>query len=267
MGTRTSLDKLQLNGKLLTDPVNAGDASGSVHIDPYDVKQADFSSILTKELAFAPDIVVLAGTAETVTRVMVPLEQQWIAGNNRPYYLMIDPSKGPELLSAVTGNDDLRLRVRGTGTTPGPDSIAVSNAFSLDYLARYQNMPTASGAGPSYDAAYALAYALAATKDVLPVSGAHIAEGLRKLAGGAVTINTGSQDLLAAFQNLASGQNITGIGTYCPLEWDAKGAVMGGTIEMWCMGLSSGTPLFQSSGLSFDIKTQTYNGSYTQCGQ
>ncbi len=265
VGTRTSMDALNINGAQLADPSNAGSPTGNVHIDPYDVKQTDYSPILTKELAFAPDIVVLAGTAESVTKVLTPLEQQWPAGTtNRPYYYLIDPSKGPELLAAVTGNDDLRLRVRGTGTKPGADSVAVANTFSLDYLARYGSSPTASGTGPSYDAAYSIAYALAATKD-LPVTGANIAKGLRKLAGGSVTIGTGTQDLLGAFQNLAAGQNINGIGTYCPLDWDPNGSVMGGTIEMWCIGTSGTTAVFQSSGLTFDIKTQTYSGAYAQC--
>lgn len=265
IGTRTSLDKLQLNGKALSDPSNAGNASGNVHIVPYDYKQADQSAIVTKEVAFAPDIVVLAGTAESITKVMTPIEQQWTAGANRPYYLIIDPSKGPELLSAVTGNDALRLRVRGTGTTPAAASATVANAFNLDYVARYGTYPTASGTGTSYDAAYAIAYALAATKDETP-TGASVAKGLRQLASGTVAIDTGTQDLLAAFQNLAAGKAVTVTGTSCPLDWDANGTVKGGTIEMWCIGKTGETPLFQSSGLSFDIKTQTYSGAYVQCG-
>jgi len=265
IGTRTSLDKLQLNGKALSDPSNAGSATGNVHIVPYDYKQADQSPIVTKELAFAPDIVVLAGTAESITKVLTPLEQQWTAGTNRPYYFIIDPSKGPELISAVTGNDELRIRVRGTGTTPAKESVAVANTFNLDYVARYGSYPTASGTGPSYDAAYAIAYALAATKDDAP-SGTSVAKGLRRLAGGSVAVNTGTQDLLAAFQNLASGKAVNATGTSCPLDWDANGTVKGGTIEMWCIGKSGDTPVFQSSGLSFDIKTQTYSGTYVQCG-
>lgn len=270
IGTLNSLNTLQINGAPLTDPVNAGSASGNVQIVPYDPTQPNQNAIVTQQAAFAPDIVVLAGTAETVTQLMTPLEQQWTAGANRPYYFFIDPSKGPDLLAAVAGKDDLRLRVRGTGVTPGPDSIAVWNTFSLDYLARYGSSPTASGTGPSYDAvysiAYAAAYSLAATKD-LPLSGVNVAKGLRKLAGGLISIQTGTQKLLAAFQVLASGQNIDGTGTYCPLDWDGNGSVKGGTIEMWCVGTSGSTPLFQSSGLTFDIATQDVLGTYAQCGQ
>lgn len=264
-GTRTSLDRLILNGKPLSDVTNAGSATGNVHVVPYDYKQADQNALVAKEVAFAPDIVVLAGTAESITKVMTPLEQQWTV-SNRPYYFIIDPSKGPELLSAVTGNDALRLRVRGTGTIPAADSTAVANAFNLDYVARYGTSATASGTGTSYDAAYSIAYALAATKDQ-PLSGANVAKGLRMLAGGSVNINTGTQDLLAAFQNLASGKAINANGTACPLDWDANGTVKGGNVDMWCIGKSGETPIFQSSGLIFDIKTQTYSGQYVQCGK
>lgn len=265
IGTRTSLDQLILNGKSLSDVSNAGSASGNVHIVPYDYKQPDQNAIVAAEAAFAPDIIVLAGTAESITKVMTPLEEQWIS-SERPYYFIIDPSKGPELLSAVTGNDALRVRVRGTGTTPAKESVAVANAFKLDYLARYGSAPTASGAGTSYDAAYAIAYALAATKDVAP-SGASIAKGLRMLSGGTTSIDTGPEDLLAAFQNLASGKPIDANGTACPFDWDANGTVRGGTIDMWCIGKSGDTPTFESSGLIFDIQSQTYSGEFSQCGE
>jgi ABC-type branched-subunit amino acid transport system substrate-binding protein len=266
VGTRTSLDKLILNGEQLSSVNNAGSTTGNVHVVPYDYKQPDQAAIVTKESSFAPDMIVLAGTAESITKLMTPIEQQWPTGTARPYYLVIDPSKGPELLAAVTANDDLRLRVRGTGTTPTADSASVANTFNLAYVARYGTAATASGSGTSYDATYALAYALAATTDS-PPSGTSIARGLRMLAGGSVNVNTGTADLLSAYQNLASGISINGTGTACPLDWDANGSVKGGNIEIWCIGKSGNTPVFQSSGLVFDIKTQTYSGQYVQCGE
>jgi len=264
-GTRTSLNSLILNDKPLSDPVNAGSAAGNVKIDGYDFKQADQDPIVAKYRDFAPDIVVLAGTAEIVTKIMTPLEQQWQNATHRPYYVVIDSVKVPELIAAVTASADLRRRVRGTGITPGARSSAVYGAFSLDYLSRYGTTPSASGMGPSYDATYAIAYALAATNGSA-VSGGAIAKGLRKISGGAMSIEVGGQKVLAAFQKLASGETITGIGTFGPLEWDTNGAVVGGTIEMWCIGAPTATPAYQSSGLTFDVKSQTFAGAYTQCG-
>jgi ABC-type branched-subunit amino acid transport system substrate-binding protein len=263
IGTQTSLNALILNGKALSDAINTG-ANGNVKIDPYDFKATDQALIVSKYVTFAPDIVVLAGTAEAITKVMVPLEQAWTAPK-RPYYMLIDSVKVPELITAATNNEDLRHRIRGTGITPTATSAPVFNAFSLDYLGRYQVGVGPSGMGPSYDAAYSIAYGLAATRD-LPVSGPNIAKGIRKLAGGATTIEVGSPKILAAFQRLTAGESINGIGTFLPLEWDKSNAVVGGTIEMWCIAGPAATPSYKTSGLFFDIKTQGYTGNFTQCG-
>jgi branched-chain amino acid transport system substrate-binding protein len=266
VGTRTSLNDVTLNGKGLTDPLNLGN---HVQIDGYNATDVDQQAIVDKYLTFAPDIVVLAGTAEAVSKVMVPLEAQWI-GEQRPSYILIDSTKVPELLTAVTNNDGLRSRVRGTGITPGPlgkDTPAEAyNGFKIDYDVRYPGgTSTISGMGPAHDAAYAIALAIAATKDQ-PVSGKSISEGLRKLASGPIKLTTLGTNLLPAFQKLASGAGITAVGSFGVLDWDTDGAVKGGTLEMWCVGGTAEKPVYQSSGLLFDIMTQQQSGSYKQCG-
>jgi ABC-type branched-subunit amino acid transport system substrate-binding protein len=263
VGTRVSLNALVLNGKPLSDAVNLGT---NVRIDGYDFKQTDQSALVHAYLDFAPDILVVAGTAESITNVIVPLEQAW-PDAPRPYYVLIDSAKTPELIAAVTGNDDLRRRIRGTGVTPGPQSQTVYNAFKVDYELRYPDgSATISGMGPSYDATYAVAYALAATKDS-PASGANVALGLRKLAGGPTRMEIQGTTILAAFQKLVAGDNITAVGTFGPLEWNANGAVVGGTIEMWCIGVANGTPVYQSSGLMLDVASGMQSGTYKQCAQ
>jgi branched-chain amino acid transport system substrate-binding protein len=267
VGTRTSLNELILNGKSLADPLNLGN---HVEIDGYAATDTDLQALVTKYLEFAPDIIVLAGTAEAVTKVMVPLEAQWV-GETRPYYVLIDSTKVPELITAVTNNDDLRMRVRGTGITPGPagkDTPAEAyNAFKIDYDVRYAgSTSTISGMGPAHDAAYAIGLALAATKDQ-PVSGASVAAGLRKLAGGATKLTTIGTNLLSAFQKLGTSAGITAVGSFGVLDWDSNGAVKGGTLEMWCIGGTTAKPAYQSSGLMFDIMSQKQTGTYKQCGQ
>jgi branched-chain amino acid transport system substrate-binding protein len=267
VGTRTSLNELVLNGKGLTDPLNLGN---HVEIDGYSATDVDLQVLVTKYVAFAPDIVVLAGTAEAITKVMVPLEAQWI-GDVRPYYVLIDSTKVPELITAVTNNEDLRKRVRGTGITPGPsgkDTPAEAyNGFKIDYDVRYAGATsTISGMGPAHDAAYAIGLALAATKDQ-PVSGASVAAGLRKLAGGSTKLTTLGTNLLTAFQKLNTSGGITAVGSFGVLDWDSNGAVKGGTLEMWCIGGTPTKPVYQSSGLLFDIMSQQQSGAYVQCGQ
>jgi ABC-type branched-subunit amino acid transport system substrate-binding protein len=266
-GTRTSLDSLVINGKPISDGINLGQ---NVKISPYDFTQADQNAIVTDYLKFMPDIIVLAGTAEAITKVMVPLEQKWPKSDAgpgyRPFYVLIDSVKVPDLITAVTGNDDLRRRIRGTGVTPAASSAAVSNAFQIDFTARYPGSSAKiSGMGSSYDALFSIAYALAATSDE-PATGKAVSTGLRQIAGGSTVIQSSGTKALAAFQKLSSGEKITAIGTFGPLEWDANGAVVGGALEMWCINATGATPAYQSSGLTFDIKSQKFAGAYTQCG-
>jgi ABC-type branched-subunit amino acid transport system substrate-binding protein len=266
IGTRTSLNDLVINGKSMTDPVNL---NNNVQIDGYSGTDTTLQPLVTKYVTFAPDIIVLAGTAEAITKMMVPLEAQW-TDTNRPSYVLIDSTKVPELLAAVTGNDDLRHRIRGTGITPGPSGKNTPgdtfNSFVLDFTQRYPGgSATTSGMGPSHDAAYAIGLALAATRTE-PVSGASVAKGLRKLAGGATVLEATGTNILAGFQKLAGGDTITSIGTFGNLDWDANGAVQGGTLEMWCIGAPSAKPVYSSSGLMFDVKSQTKSGAYVQCG-
>lgn len=262
IGTRTGLSSLVLNGKPLSDPINLGQ---NVRIDPYPPAEPNQADLVSAYVAFLPDIIVLAGAAEMVAALVVPIEQRWPTSAPRPYYMATDAVKVPDLLAAVNGNDDFRHRIRGTGVTPDPGSAPVYQAFKVDYAGRYPSNPaTISGMGSSYDAAYTIAFALAATTDV-PVSGHSIVAGLAKLSGGGTSIPVGPTTILNAFQQLTAGNNITAIGTFAPLEWDARGAIASGLVELWCIGAQGSTPVFASSGLFYNIKTQSYSGTYTQC--
>ena len=99
------------------------------------------------------------------------------------------------------------------------------------------------------------------------VSGQSIVKGLRLLASGPTKYTTLGPNLLPAFQKLSTGAGITAVGSFGVLDWDADGAVKGGTLEMWCIGGTSAKPVYQSSGLLFDIMTQKESGTYKQCGQ
>jgi branched-chain amino acid transport system substrate-binding protein len=261
IGTRTSLNSLVLNGKPLSDSVNLGN---NVHISPYAFGAADQAALVAEYLEFLPDIVVLAGTAEAITQVMAPLEAGWPASTPRPEYVLIDSVKVPELITAVTGNDDLRARVRGTGITPSPTSASVYNAFKVDYQVAYPGSSIISGMGPAYDATYAIAFALAAKKDE-PVSGTAVKQGLRMLTGGSTMIELGATRVLSAFQALADGHAIEARGTFTSLSWSSDGTVLGGTIEVWCIGAPAGKPTYQSSGLTYDLMAESQAGAFKPC--
>lgn len=262
IGSRTALNSLVINGRPISHATNLG---ANVRISPYDFGQPNQDAIVDEYLEFQPDLMVFAGTAEAISQVLRPLEDRWPAGKARPHYVLIDSVKVPELLAAATANDELRGRVRGTGITSSPRSVPVYDSFKVDYQVAYPGGGAIiSGMGPAYDATYAIAFALAATRDE-SISGAAVKRGLRKLAGGTTQIEIGATSALSAFQRLVTGDSISAIGTFSPLEWDEDGAVLGGTLEMWCIGAPGGKPAYQSSGLRFDIMTQEEEGTYTQC--
>jgi ABC-type branched-subunit amino acid transport system substrate-binding protein len=261
IGTRTALNDLTFNSKPLADSVNF---QNNVQISPYNPTKPDQAALVASYVEFAPDIIVLAGTAEAVSQVLVPLEAAWTAPH-RPLYVGIDSVKVPELLTAATGNDDLRRRVRGTGITPSPESKPAFDAFKIDYGTRFPGSSTTiSGMGPSYDAVFAIAFGIAANRTKL-VTGPNIVDGFARLVGGDMQIAVGATKVLDAFRELDAGRNLSAIGTFTRLEWNEFGAVMGATLEMWCIGSSGGKTAYQSSGLTFGIRDGISYGTYAEC--
>jgi branched-chain amino acid transport system substrate-binding protein len=258
-GTRQALEALSLNGVPLADALR----DGAARADAYDPGRAEQGELVAAVAAFQPDLVVLAGAGELVGGVLQPLEAQWPAGAPRPFYIGIESVKVAELLAAVAGADNLRTRIRGTGVTAGSEAAAVASSFVRAYQVRYPGKPTAfPGMGAAYDSVYAIAFALAASRD-LPVTGLNLSTGLPRLSGGA-NLALGPTTILSAFQQLVAGGRINAIGTQGVLEWTAPGAKAGGTVDIWCIA-GGASPSFQSSGLSYDVKTQTYAGTFAQC--
>jgi hypothetical protein len=260
-GTRTALNELTFNGKALVDAVNFGN---NVQIDPYAPTATQQTALVEKYVEFAPEIIVIAGTAEVVTQFVVPLEAAWTA-QQRPIYVGIDSAKVPELLAAAEKDDDFRQRVRGTGILPAPESKAIFDAFTVDYKIQYPGASASiSGMGPSYDAVYTIAFGLAASADEA-ISGPSISSGIERLSGGRLDVPVGATEVLAAFRELQDGGSLTARGTFAPLEWNSLGTVVGATIEMWCIGSSGGKAAYKNSGLTYGIREEESFGTYTPC--
>ncbi|MET0390985.1 MAG: ABC transporter substrate-binding protein [Polyangiales bacterium] len=262
-GTRFALNTLELNGKSLT---HADNLATHVRIRPYDPGTLEMLSRASTDemVAFAPDIIVLVGTAEAVTQVMVPLEQAWTAPN-RPEYVLIESSKTPELITAVSGKPALRRRIRGTGTLPDMRSTLVHEAFVVSYTARYPGATTdLFGVASAYDATYAVADAIAALRGQR-ITGRALAPLLRTLSNGGTEVELERSQTLTAFRLLSEGMPVTIIGANAPLQWDQRGAVVGGTVELWCIADLYDKPTYESSGLTLDLATGVTAGQYTQC--
>jgi ABC-type branched-subunit amino acid transport system substrate-binding protein len=277
-GTRDGLVSLLVNGTTLSNAITAGKARE----DAYDPLSTNNTALVASYVQFLPDIVVVVGAAEAVKYFIVPLEAMWPTGTPRPYYVAIDSTKVPDLLTAVTNNDDLRMRVRGTGITTTMETQPVYSAFQIAYGTRWKDTSgnpqpaTQSGMGPAYDAVYTIALALVGKTDV---RGPSMATGLATLSNNTApcaydasgvmspcfTISDHARTLYNNMGALLQSKKVTEIGTFGRLEWDAQGAKSSGVIEMWCISGPLTKPTFASSGLAYDIKAQATSGAYVPC--
>ncbi len=276
-GIASALDKpsglLKFNGKEASVQVASGDYVGTTYGDP---EQATFNNDVAKAvekiILQKPHIVILAGTTEAVTSVLVPIEKGWPSNTPRPWYIFTEGSKMPELIDEVNqpANKSNGLRTRVVGTVPGP--VAGSPAytrFTSLYNATVRDGSEASApyTANSYDAFYALMYAAAWVGD-RGLTGANLALGLKSLAGAADTkITVGTDDLATAFARLAQGKGINLEGASGPLNFDAAGDVEG-SIQVWCTKSDgSGTALgFADSGLYYDASTKKMEGAIDWAG-
>ncbi|HEX3759934.1 MAG TPA: ABC transporter substrate-binding protein [Kofleriaceae bacterium] len=277
-GSRDGLTSLMIDGTTLSNAINLGKARE----DAYDPNSTDNSALVNAYVAFQPDIVVMVGTAEVIKYFMTPLEAAWPGAVLRPYYLLTDATKVADLLTAVTGNDDLRTRIRGTGVTTTTESLPVYNAFQIAYGQRWKDTngnpqpATLSGMGTSYDAVYTIALSLVGSSDT---HGPGVATGIYHLATNTQTCAYDASGVMAPcftlsdhartlYNNmgmLLQNKPVTEIATFGRLEWDAQGGRPSGTVEMWCINAAGPKPIFASAGLTYDIKTQIATGTFTPC--
>jgi len=260
-GARSALSSLQWNGMPVT---GAGALGENLRVDSYAPSGEGLAALVEEYVVFAPDVIVMVGTAETVSLIMGPLERDWLA-RVRPHYVVTDSSKVPELIELVRGKEDLRARVTGIGVLPTAESAPSQAAFASAYEQRFGAEHGAIfGTGQSYDAVYALTLAYSAVGQA-PARGADLARGLRMLYGGANTLALRPANLTSAQDALLRGQPIRALGSFSPLRWDERGALLEGTVEVFCLAAVGGEPTFASSGLSYDVATGRPRGMFSPC--
>lgn len=269
--------RASFNGLPLSDPTNAA----SVRISKYPRGDAAALALLVKEYqADPPDLMLLLGGVESITGFMQPLElalgrtTDARATTNKPTYLLFESNKVGELLELVDPDKapgvptDLKSRVRGVGLAPTSSSEPVNDAFRLAFANRFGRNPGGTGMGPTYDAVYAFAAALASTA-AAPPSGGSVAAGLATLSttqpGGAGPLRVGRLDALRILSASSTGPAPAVLGTLSQLKWLDNGDYVGGVGELWCISVSNGSPYFASGKLSMDLQTRDVSGAWTPC--
>jgi ABC-type branched-subunit amino acid transport system substrate-binding protein len=245
---------LQLNGALVSDPANSG------YFTPlqYDATALDPSSAAAQVVTDADNLLVGIGTTEIITKFLTPVETNWSGSTPRPLYLFSDAGEKAELLTAVTGNDALRARVRGT--VPGT-SNPLFGTFTIQYQGKYGSAPTAFGTAGAYDSLYLVAYALVSL-GTQPVTGTAIAGAMAKMVGGQ-SVDVGAAHIKSAFQILQSGNAIDINGASGPLDFDLAKHEAPSDITVWCISKDgSGNPIFAPSGRFYDASKSQMSGTF-----
>jgi branched-chain amino acid transport system substrate-binding protein len=250
---------LAVNGKLVTDPMNAVNFKGVKFATT--ATPADYQAIVA-DLAstFHPNLVLLFGTAEVVTQILQPLEAAWpVMGFKRPAYLVSDGGRKPELLTACQGNDPLRLRIRGT--VPGTNN-ALFQSFKLGYQSKYPGAyPDVFGMAGAYDSVYLLALTITSLGQT-PISGAGIEAAMAKTVGGTTKFAFGKDKTQDAIAAIASGKGLDVDGASGPLDFDLKAHEAPSDIDVWCVANINMTATYQSSGRYYDANAKGMTGIF-----
>jgi branched-chain amino acid transport system substrate-binding protein len=251
---------LEFNGQSASD--NGNNFLPVSYPDP-STMTVDFAPTVNQIVEFVPHIVLALGTTEGIVDIMGGIETAWPTAGDpppRPYYLFPDGGRLDELLAATDGNEALRMRVKGT--VPGRKGDNYS-AFSLRFRGAFNNVVPGTFAENAYDAGYLLSYALVSLGES-PVSGAAIAEGLRKMSQGTEVV-VGPNTINAAISALAGGATINFDGASGPLDFDNERGEAPSDVEIWCIDIDSVTmdPIFVPDDQYYDAEAQAVVGSAT----
>ena len=226
--------------------------------------------------ALRPTIIMLAGTAESITQIMVPYEATLGASDPKPFYLLPDGPAKTELFDAVKAKPELAERIQGT--VPGASTTLATNFFDLGYKLKFPQVPDENGSpvdstllfgmAGSYDATYLITYAMVASK--LPgkaYTGSQIAAGFAQQIAG-TPIDVGFANFGAATTALRSGLTIDFNGASGPLTFDLATGTAPSDMIIWCVrkNPSSATGDYQrydSTGQTFNSQAGTLDGTYT----
>ena len=213
--------------------------------------------------AFAPDIVVMAGTNEATTEILQPFDAAAVAAGRAPVYVLADGQKKAALTTLVkSAGGTLRARIRGT--QPGVLTALGQTFYNLAYVPKYTNaVPLSYGMAGTYDITYMIAYAIAAAKGG-PIDGTTLAKNMAFLVDGE-QIDVGAQGLSRGTEALRKGDKIDFNGASGPLAFDLATGEAPSDYGVWCVRIDPNTSnaIFEeASGLSYSASTQTLSGTF-----
>lgn len=260
---------LTVNG---TAVPNAGFADYVYKATPADADGIATADVVTQLAAFAPNIVVMAGTSEATDEIVRPYEGS--ARAVQPTYLFADGQKKGELSLLVDpadtktpkAVDPAGLRGRIRGTQPGSVTPLAQQFFNFGYKGAFGNDSTlAYGMAGTYDIAYMLTYAIAATKGG-PVDGTTLAKNMGLLVGGTQIVDVGSASLPKGLEAMRRAEKVDFNGASGPLDFDLATGEAPSDYSVWCVAIDPNTAkaiFLESTGLTYSAKDTKLVGTFS----
>ncbi len=243
---------LTINGTKVTD-----DGSNLLRKDlplPGSNPGFDEAGALNAIVQFAPNIILVFGTAEMVARIG-KIETAWPGGMPLPYYVMSEGLKVQELRN-LAGSSNRDLTRRGRVFAPRPNA-SYFQGFKTRWNARFkQDLPEVYGTTTTYDAVYLSAYALATLRGQ-PITGANLAKGLKKTVPPGKLIPAGSTNLVDGFNLLQKGTNIDYDGVSGRLDFDVTTGEAPDDFDILCL---------QGSPVADFFSAQVFNVAFGDIG-
>jgi ABC-type branched-subunit amino acid transport system substrate-binding protein len=217
--------------------------------------------------AATPDVIVLTGTAEAVTGIMIPYETH-VRDNSiakKPIWLLPDGPRRVDLTDFAKANPTLNLGARVRGTIPGVVTPLAQEFYNFRYAGAYPNTPLIFGMAGAYDATYMFAYVSAALGNG-KVTGVQVAKGFEKVVGGTERIDVGPTKLTAGLNLMTKGQKLDFNGASGPLEFDFTKGEAPSDVNVWCVSKdpNTGFPIFNdTTGQTYDSTGKVLKGVFS----
>jgi ABC-type branched-subunit amino acid transport system substrate-binding protein len=180
-----------------------------------------------------PRVIAVGMDSDFTTYHLRLIEAEWPEGEPRPHYVLSSMNQELGLLADIIGgDDDLRVRISGTGFWPGPESSSNLRGLEERFFERHRSRIDQTQFG--YDAFYAAAYAIAWADPRGALDGPGLSEGLGHLLSG-TPIDVGPSAVRTGLARLDAGEDIDLVGTSNGLDWQATTHATHSDVTLWCI--------------------------------
>lgn len=233
--------------------VTAGDPRTEVVAQPQ-IAQAVISA--------RPSVIVVGMDSDFTTYYLPLIEGGWPGEVPRPHYVLSYLNQELGLLAPLVGGDDeLRLRISGTGWHGGAAVAQALDALDERFQARHQQPLDQVQFG--YDALYALAYALSWAQQRVPVNGSGVTAGLSRLLAGR-PVPVGPASIRSTLALLEAGRDIDLVGSSGGLDWEPLSHTPRSDVGIWCLARAADAALelLPAAGPLWSASDEQITGSY-----